>query len=475
MGVPGRAIVNQADAWASGACPSGLSETPAITMPHAVFRLPMLPAALLMVFAPGGLASAPVQAQDAAYGPPAQDIDPARPPAPPAIPAELDRAAIIAADTHPRVNAAAAESDALESDYRGARWLRYPNLGVEALVATKGSSLADSDGITANIVAEQPVWSGGRITGEIDRAKAASRAGLNRVAEAEQQIALEVTQAYYEQVLATERAQVLTDSLEQHRLLVGSIERRVAQEVSPQVDLTLARSRIAQIELELASAQEMRDSARTSLLQLTGGVEIVPVLPPATIADTLPPLEQAVAEGLQCSPTLQSLINQIDGAEASRRVARGELLPQLLLQLSQNEITGARAAVVLRAETGNGLSRLSAIDSAEARIQRSLAEFGDAERDLREQLGRDYIQLRAARQRTTAGVIAADTAVELIASYQRQFIAGRRSWLDVMNAVREAASARLSESEARVTVAAAAARIMALSCQWDPASGESTS
>ncbi|WP_081995976.1 TolC family protein [Croceibacterium mercuriale] len=433
-------------------------------MLHAFRRLPLsFHAALLLA----GVAVPHARAQEV-YGPPAADIGPQNLPPPATIPAELDRAAALAVTTHPIVNAAEAESEALDAELRGARWLRYPNLGVEALAATRGSNFADRDGLTANIVAEQPLWSGGRISGEIDSANAAARAGRERIGEAARQITIDVTTAYYQQVLGEERIGVLTDSLEQHRILVGSIERRVAQEVSPQVDLTLARSRVAQIELELAGARELQDRARARLLQLTGGVPVVPVLPPPVSAEAMPLLEQAVADGLQCSPTLQALLSQVDAAEARRRVARGELLPQVLFQLSQNEIIGARAALVVRAETGSGLSRLAAIDSAEARIARAFAEFGQAERELREQLQTDYVQLRAAQDRIAYGAFAADTAADLIESYQRQFIAGRRSWLDVMNAVREAANARLSESEARVTAATSAARILALSCRWGP-------
>ena len=120
----------------------------------------------------------------------------------------------------------------------------------------------------------------------------------------------------------------------------------------------------------------------------------------------------------------------------------------------------------MRSQFGNGLSQLAAIDTSDARIKRALAEFGEAERRLREQLRRDYVLVRAARARIEAGVLAADAAAEIIESYQRQFIAGRRSWLDVMNAVREAANARLSESDARVTSAAGTARILAQTCRW---------
>jgi len=426
----------------------------------------------LALLAAASFAGASVAAQEQAYGPVDVPGDRPRPAPPPAIPEALDRAAAIAAASHPMVAAAEAESRALEAEYRGARWLSYPSLTVDALAAVGGSQYADTDGLALNVALEQPLWTGGRIGAEIDRARASLSAGEDRVAEAERQIALDVTSAYYEYVLATERASVLGESLEQHQTLIGSIERRVSQEVSPLADLTLGRSRTAQVELDLASARELQERSAARLLELTGGVRVEPTMPPAGVASSLPPVEQALAEALACSPTLQTLSDLIDVAEAQRRIARGQLFPQVLLQLSQNEITGARAAVVLRAQTGNGLSRLTAIESANARIQRAIAEFGDTERRLREQLRRDYILVESAQRRITAGVLAADTADDIIESYQRQFIAGRRSWLDVMNAVREAASARLTESDARVTAAAAAARILATSCRWEPAPAE---
>ena len=406
----------------------------------------------------------------AAYGPEAPRIaEPPRGPAPAAIPAPLDRAAAVAATTHPSVSAAEAEARALEADYRGARWLRYPSLSVEALAATQGSSLADSNGIAANVALEQPIWNGGRISGEIDRARANYAAGSDRVDEAERQIVLEVVAAYYDYVLARERVSVLTGSLEQHEALIGSIERRVTQEVSPLADLTLGRSRTAQVRLELAGAQELLESARIRLFELTGGLDVRPELPPTSVAGMLPDEETALAQALQCDPTMAALTNLVDAAQAERRIARGSILPQVLLQLSQNEITGARAAVVLRAQTGSGLSHFTRVQSASARIERALAEFGEAERRLREQLRRDYVSVGSARARTEEGEVSADAAADIIQSYQRQFIAGRRSWLDVMNAVREASSARLSESDARVAVAAGTAWILAHSCRWQPA------
>jgi adhesin transport system outer membrane protein len=171
---------------------------------------------------------------------------------------------------------------------------------------------------------------------------------------------------------------------------------------------------------------------------------------------------------------LAVLTNLIAAAEAQRDVAKAQLLPQVLLQLSQNEITGARAALVLRMQLSNGASEFTAIESSDARIQRALAEFGEAQRRRREELRRQYILVRASNSRIEVGALAADAADQIVASYRRQFIAGRRSWLDVMNAVREAASARLLESNARVTAATGTAQILALTCRWQPSLAETS-
>ncbi|WAT17713.1 TolC family protein [Aurantiacibacter sp. MUD11] len=410
------------------------------------------------------------EGQDAevdSYGPPAVEVATVEP-APLAIPQPLNLAANSAVATHPFVDVAEAEATALGSDLRGARWLYYPSLSVEALAATRGSSFADQDGLTLNAAIEQPLWSGGRIDGQVDRARASLRAGQQRVGEAQTDIVLQVVQAYYDFVLADQRQSVLEASLAEHRELLDAIGRRVAQEVSPRADLTLGQSRTAQVELDLALAGEARDSALVRLSELTGGLEVEPVMPPVSTVDILPPENLALAEALGCSPSLAALSQLVAVAEADRDIAEAQLWPQVLLQLSQNEITGARAAIVLRSQFGNGLSQLAAIDSADARIQRAFAEFGNEERMLREQLRRDYVLVRAARARIESAVFAADAAAEIIASYRRQFIAGRRSWLDVMNATREATNARLSESEARVNAVAGAARILSLTCRWDP-------
>jgi adhesin transport system outer membrane protein len=50
----------------------------------------------------------------------------------------------------------------------------------------------------------------------------------------------------------------------------------------------------------------------------------------------------------------------------------------------------------------------------------------------------------------------------------RQFIAGRRSWLDVMNALREAINAQVGKTDAEIQAMAVSVRLLMRSGRWRP-------
>lgn len=434
----------------------------------ALFRWPMLPGLAVLLCA--SVAQGAVTEDEITYGPTAGPgtIELARE-LPVGVPLELAQTADQALSDNPQVIASRAALAVSQADLEAAQWLRYPSLTAEALAATRGSNVADADGLALNVALEQPLWAGGAIDSQIDAARSLRDAGIEAMREARFSILIGIIEAWFSALRAKDRARAIEAGLADHRALVASIERRVAQQVSPLADLTLAQSRTTQLEIELAATREVGDNALLRLGELAGEAPDAPVMPDAAIFDAIPPEPLAFDDMLACAPALGRLRNQIASAEADVRSAKGALYPQLLLQLSQNELTGARAAVVVRARTGNGLSRLSSIERAEARVDQTIAQLAAADREVRARLGNEYVSLRSNRAQAEAGAFASSAAADLQASYQRQFVAGRRSWLDVLNAAREVTSARIAESDARVNAAAGATRILALSCRWRPA------
>ncbi|MEO0908062.1 MAG: TolC family protein [Pseudomonadota bacterium] len=409
----------------------------------------------------------------APYGPVAGPMDNSGPPADPSgaalsIPSPLTGAVEMALAQNPRVLAQLAELAALNSDLEVAQWQRFPNLSAEVLATTGGSNAADADGLAVNLALEQPIWAGGGIGARIDAARINRDVGRTAIREVRFDLLNAVISSYYEALLSFERVRVIEAGLIEMRALVVSIERRVAQQVSPLADLTLAQSRLTQLEVELSSARQQGENALLRLEQLVGVPVDQVVFPDEGLIDNVPAEGLALMEMVTCSPALERRQGEVDLAEAQVDTVRSEILPQVLLQLSQSELTGARAALVLRMQTGNGLSNFAATDSAQARVDRAIAQLGEADREVRNQLRTQYVALRSNQQRDETGTLAVDAADALLLSYERQFVAGRRSWLDVLNAAREKVSTRIARSDARVSAANSATRILALSCRWRP-------
>lgn len=410
------------------------------------------------------------------YGPPdvhrpvvaKEDVE-GQPVAPPDVPAALHKAAGDAAFGHPAVKAAEAQIRAAGYDLRSARWLRFPSLTVEALATSRGSAVAAQDGTVLNAVIEQPIWTGGRISAAIDRAKAQGTMRRAMLDETVRDLSLRTVQAYFDLANAIQRADVLSDVLGQHGELIATITRRVDQQISPQSDLELAKARSAQIEQQLTLAQAQRRSSLNTLIELTGDsnpqLGIVPAYNPSLHH---PLLEGAVERALSCDPRTIRLRAEALIARAEQKSAKAALFPQLVGQLSSNEILGERVGVALRAQTGNGLSQAATAQGAGQRVSASEEAAMTAQRDVREALRLDFVNNAAAKQRIASTGNAAASSRLVTESYKRQFIAGRRTWLDVMNSLQETSSTRLGLVESEVLAMLTSARIALRTCAWEP-------
>lgn len=382
---------------------------------------------------------------------------------PAAISPQLFAAVEQATEQYPSIRAGRSQVQAARSDVRAAKNLRLPSLGVQGVAIGTGS------GLGSQVVVDQPIYSFGRLEATIDRAKAQRLVREAEVDETTQNVALDTVNAYFDIARLAKRQAIMTNSLEEHRLLVGSIGRRVQQEVSPQSDLELAQSRTAQLEQELALVVAQRQAATARLYQLVGDERYdagnVPTYDPAVHH---PDPTGAAEQALACSPRRARLSAQTLVARAETKQARRAFWPQLSAQYSYNDIVGSRAGIAVTAQTSGGLSNLAAADAARARETSTQLDVSTAERELRERLANDLVENAAARGRIASGGTASVSAENVTESFKRQFIAGRRTWLDVMNAVREATAAELSSSDAEFSAMASAARILLTTCRWQP-------
>lgn len=379
------------------------------------------------------------------------------------VPAALEEAVNLVTTNYPSARAARAALRAAASDVKAAKWLRFPS--IQGNLAYLDSSSSPEP----QVVVEAPIWSGGRIGSNIRRARALEDVSSAEYVETVEQLALTVTQAYFEVARLTIREQLLEQSLGEHNRLVETMQRRVDQEISPQADLELARSRAAQIEQEYTVSQSQRRTTLRILAELIADptFELGPI-PYYNEDMDLSNRDALEEQAVAFDPGLQRLRGETDVARAELDTRRAALFPQVNAQYSYDDIFGSRVGVVVRSQTTGGLSQFSEVNSARLRIQSALESTRVAEQQLRRDVSSAIIQYEAARARARISQTSASTAASVSASYTRQFIAGRRSWLDVMNALREAVNAEIGRSDAEFTAMATATQLLLQSGRWRP-------
>jgi len=116
-----------------------------------------------------------------------------------------------------------------------------------------------------------------------------------------------------------------------------------------------------------------------------------------------------------------------------------------------NSPTQNRFFVGFSSRFGAGLSTLSQVSGAEARYQAALADIDSTRLSLGEQIQADYAQAQTGQLRLVALQASLESADNITRAWNRQFVAGRKTWPDVMNAARE-----LAQLEAQIGDAKAA-------------------
>lgn len=356
-----------------------------------------------------------------------------------AAPQTLESLLRQAVQSHPSVLAQRGQQRAAQAEHESAQWGRYPTLAAE--VSQGGQS---GQGSLARL--SQPLWTGGRITGQIDSAQAGVAVASAAIAEAELNVLQETAQAYAELLRSQARLQAAQGNVAEHQRLHQIIVRRARTEVSPQSDVILASGRLQQALSEQIQFQNQAEQARATLEQLSGRA-VVQVDMPLRPLPAWAGIATVREESLAFSPELARLQAQELQAAAQIDLAKSAQWP--VVSLLHEQRLGEVAAGYVRSQTylsmqfqpGAGLSARSAVTAAAERQSVLKDQQQAARRKLLRQLEADWSELAALESLLLPSRELVGNTRGVVDSYARQYTAGRKSWLDVLNAQREAAQA----------------------------------
>jgi adhesin transport system outer membrane protein len=211
----------------------------------------------------------------------------------------------------------------------------------------------------------------------------------------------------------------------------------------------LTDGRLAQTRAQLQSVVVQADTARLRLQQLAGTTGSVTL---KTESERVLAVESATAAldtAIQRSPAVRRLKAAVRVQEADVLERKADLLPELYAraeyQIGSASIAGApdsqRLFVGLQSRFGAGLSSLSGIEASENKVGVARAEVESAERTLAEQVLSDWAQMATLKVRQAELEESLQSSRDTAQAWDRQFLAGRKTWVEVMNMARELAQA----------------------------------
>lgn len=365
--------------------------------------------------------------------------------------------------SHPSAQGQRALILSAEAGVDGARWQFYPTPSVS--VETANTSSADrlyKDGaLVSTLRLQQPLWTGGRLTAGVDKAAAGLAVSQATLGEVRLQLGLRVVQSYGEWLSAHLKMLANEKSLATHVRLRDQVERRLSEGASAQNDLDLALARLEGVLADVIAARAQEEIALARLGQLLGstvdGVALAAMLvrPRALASSAHGLLELAIG----ISPTVNKAKAQAQVQAAVIDERRADLLPEAYARIerqygsygSTNAAPQNRIFIGFTSRFGAGLSSLSNIDAARSQYAAALTEIDVQSRTVSEQVLSDYALALSSASRVAPIQAALRASGHVSASYDRQFLSGRKSWLDVMNGARELAQIEMQLADLQST------------------------
>lgn len=353
-----------------------------------------------------------------------------------------------AINSHPRIQAAMASQQATTEGITAAKLNLLPEPSI--------SSGYDRDNdFVSQVNIRQPLWTAGRLSATVNQAIYDDKAAVENIYEQQNTVAKTTIDAWQTYIQAIAQQRVHIENLNVLSDFEAMMQRRVGQGVSARIELDLVTNRILQEQTAYQGALEQQRIAAARLSQLTG--QVIPssgdtAMPSIKTLSTFAKqqavsLEQQVfgQNGLN-NPSVVKAQFQIESAKQQVIAQRAARYPTLYAQYEQayyhddkddERDNDGQFSLGLSYTPGAGLSNFALSRASEAQVSSLIQSQEAARRDVIEDIQVRYQQFVSAKDREVSLVAAVAGAQMVVSSYRRQFIAGRKSWLEVLNAVRE--------------------------------------
>jgi len=308
----------------------------------------------------------------------------------------------------------------------------------------------DND-FVSQVTIRQPLWTGGKLTADVNQAIFDDKAAVEYIYEQQNLVAKTTIDAWQGYIQAIAQQDIHLESLKQLNEFEEMMQRRVGQGVSARIELDLVTNRILQEQNAYQAAVEQQRIASARLEQIVGE----PLS--RSSAMSLPNIKTLVNQAKQQStsfermafdqssfynPTVIKEHFQIESAKQGVEAQQASRFPTVYAQYEHayyhdDKRDKGKFSLGLSYAPGAGFSNLALARASQAQVNSLVQNQEAARRRVIEDVQVQYQQFVSAKDRENSLIAAVAGAQIVVSSYRRQFIAGRKSWLEVLNAVRE--------------------------------------
>ncbi len=364
-----------------------------------------------------------------------------------------------AIETHPLVKSAQLKKQATKEGITAAKRNLLPTPSFTTGYRKGGN-------MKSQLSIRQPLWTGGRLTANVNQAIFDDKAAMEFVFEQQNKIAKDTIDAWQNYVTAVAMQRVYEDNLKQLATFEAMMQRRVAQGVSAKIELDLMSNRILQQQNAYQAAKEQEKIAVSRLEQMIGeGFS-------AGVAYSLPPLETLTRQAKKEAKRYEKMVfddasfrnatvvkefYQVESAKQGLLSDKASNYPSVYAEYThtldhETKENDDYFMVGMNYEPGSGFANLSLNKATEAKIE-SLKQSEEASRrTVLEKIQTTYQKFVSAKDKEISLIATKAGNQIVVASYRRQFIAGRKSWLEVLNALREQNDNKIELVKARATM-----------------------
>jgi adhesin transport system outer membrane protein len=379
----------------------------------------------------------------------------------------------LAVTQHPSVKSKLSDLRSLGYDIESAQARRYPTFSLQ------GSTNND---VQSQVIArlQQPLWVGGRIDGGIKLTEAKHNSSIASLLQLRRQL-IEQTAAVYASLQgARQRLKTADLNVAEHEKLNSLISRRQIGSIASEADVRLAGARLIQANAQREQIKALVVKYQNDLHALTqqpvgGAIPVDTQLLSALDKETtLARLDKKAATVLQKQV-------DIEVARANSELTTSDMMPSLYARVDQDIVNAnkngsipldTRFSAVLEGNLeAGGFVGWKRLKSADAKVAAAQLDVETARNDVR-RTAQSLLADRAMYQRVQRSNEQLVKSLEdTQESFMRQYDAGRKTWVDVLNNQRELSDARQELEQTKSSLLETGLRLSAMLGELDKEAG----